>query len=168
MTDDVLRIRQPIGVTYTWSAGPGSAAYLRGLTEGKLIAGRCPTCNQVYFPPRNGICPRDGVLLTDDVEIGQAGTITTFCIVNVPFLGQSIEIPYVAASILLDGADLAVQHLIQGCPVDEVHIGMRVHAVWKPESEWQATLASIAHFEPETDPGTGGSDRIDAKATNRA
>ncbi len=148
MSDDVLRLRQPIEVTYTWSAGPGSSGHMQALSEGRLVGKRCPVCEQVYFPPRGGICPRDGVFLGDDVEVGQTGTITTFCIVNVPFLGQEIEIPYVAASIMLDGSDLAVQHLIQGCPADEVHVGMRVTAVWKPAEEWSTTLANITHFAP--------------------
>src|SRR3546814_7886149 len=45
-------------------------------------------------------------------------TVTTFCIVNVPFLGQKIEPPYVSAYILLDGADIALQHLILGIPAE--------------------------------------------------
>lgn len=154
----MMRVRYPVGVTYTWSAGPSSSAYLQGLKEGRLVGARCPVCELVYFPPRNGICPKDAALLGESVEVGQQGSITTFCIVNVPFLGQQIEIPYVSASIMLDGSDLAVQHLIQGCPADQVRIGMRVEAVWKDESEWAPTLASIAHFEPVDDVSGGQED----------
>jgi hypothetical protein len=152
VSDDVLRVRLPISVTYTWSAGPGATSHLRGLTEGRLVGKRCPVCQLVYFPPRNGVCPRDGVALGDDVEVQQRGTITTFCIVNVPFLGQQVEIPYVAATILLDGADMGVQHLIQGCAADEVRMGMRVEAVWKDQSQWGPTLESIDHFRPTGEP----------------
>ena len=49
-----------------------------------------------------------GVLLGEPTSrSGRGGTITTFCIVNVPFLGQQITPPYVAATIVLDGADIA-------------------------------------------------------------
>jgi hypothetical protein len=92
------------------------------------------------------------VLLNEDVEVAPTGTITTFCVVNVPFLGQQIDIPYVAAHILLDGADLAVQHLIQECPAEDVHMGMRVEAVWAEPSEWGPSLASITHFRPNGEP----------------
>jgi uncharacterized OB-fold protein len=151
--EPVQRIRQPVGVSYVWSAGPGSASHLAALIEGRLIGKRCPVCELVYFPPRNGICPRDGVLLGDDVEVSPTGTVTTFCVVNVPFLGQKIEIPYVAATILLDGADIGMQHLIQECPADEVRMGMRVEAVWKPRDGWGPSLENISHFRP-----TGGPD----------
>lgn len=146
--EPVQRVRLPIDVSYHWSAGPGTASHLAGLLEGRLIGRRCPACALVYFPPRGGCCPRDGVLLGDDVEIADRGTITTFCIVNVPFLGQRIEIPYVAATILLDGADIGMSHLIQEIPADEVRIGMRVEAVWKPRDDWGPGLDNIEHFRP--------------------
>ena len=81
-----------------------------------------------------------------DDELPSTGTITTFCVVNVPFLGQAITPPYVAASILLDGADLAFQHLIQEIPAGDVRMGMRVEAVWKPADEWGPTLENIRYF----------------------
>jgi uncharacterized protein len=153
MSDDVLRVRTPIGVDYGWTAGRRSTAYLQGLLDGKLLGKRCPSCTKVYFPPRNGTCPMCGVLLgDDDVEVGPAGTITTFCVVNVPFLGQKIVPPYVAATILLDGADIGVQHLILGIDADKVRMGMRVEAVWKDPSEWGPSLENIDHFRPTGEP----------------
>jgi uncharacterized OB-fold protein len=150
--EPVQRVRIPLGVTYRWSAGPGSSSHLAALLDGRLLGRRCPTCGLVYFPPRNGICPRDGVLLADDLEVSPTGTVTTFCIVNVPFLGQKIEIPYVAATILLDGSDIGMGHLIQECPADEVRMGMRVEAVWRPRDEWGPSLENIAHFRPSGEP----------------
>ena len=51
---------------------------------------------------------------------------------NVPFAGQSIEIPYTCAMILLDGADISFMGLIQEIPAEDVHMGLRVEAVWAP------------------------------------
>jgi uncharacterized OB-fold protein len=150
--EPVLRSRLPIGITYSWSAGPGAATHIAGLLEGRLIGRRCNVCNDVYFPPRGGSCPRCGVLLGEDVDIADRGTVTTFCVVNVPFLGQQVEIPYVAATILLDGADVGMSHLIQECPADQVRLGMRVEAVWKPREAWGPGLDNILHFRPTGEP----------------
>ena len=150
--DGIVRLRQPIAVQYTWSAGPNATSHLLGLIEGRLIGKRCPSCKLVYFPPRNGVCPKCAEILAEDVEVGPKGTITTFCDVNVPFLGQKVKIPYVAAQILLDGADISMQHLIQECEAHDVRIGMRVEPVWKDRSEWGPTLESIAHFRPTGEP----------------
>ena len=80
------------------------------------------------------------------------GTVTTFSIVNVPFLGQRITPPYVSAYILLDGADIAFLHMILDIPAEEVRMGMRVKAVWKPRDEWGTTIENISHFSPTGEP----------------
>ena len=63
-----------------------------------------------------------------------------------------IELPYCAAQILLDGADVPFFGLIQECPWEDVRMGMRVEAVWKPESEWQPTAENLRHFKPSGEP----------------
>lgn len=147
-----LRVRMPIGIDYKWCAGSSSTDYLTGLKEGRLFGRRCPVCELVYFPPRNGVCARDGVMLGESVEVGPKGTITTFCIVNVPFLGQTIKLPYVAATIILDGADLGFSHLLQECEATDVRMGMRVEPVWRDKSDWDYSLENISHFKPTGEP----------------
>ena len=80
--------------------------------------------------PSRGSCPTDGVPTDEIVELPNTGTVTTYCVVNVPFAGQSIEIPYICGQILLDGANLSFMGLIQEIPIDEIRMGMRVEAVW--------------------------------------
>jgi len=105
----------------------------------------------VYIPPR-GTCPADGVPTHDEVELPDSGTVTSFCIVNVGYPGQralGFTPPYVAAAVLLDGADIAFQHLILGCDPGDVRMGMRVRAVW---SESGSESGSISHFAPTGEP----------------
>ena len=141
----------PVSLDYLYAASPEESAFYRGLNEGRILGQRCPTCQKVYVPPRSA-CPADGTPTAEEVELSQTGTITTFCIVNVPFLGQKIIPPYVSAYVLLDGADIAVLHLILGVPASEVRMGMRVKAVWKPREEWGTTIENIRHFEPTGEP----------------
>ncbi len=151
--EDVTMITTPVHLSYQHSASPEESRYLRGLAEGKLLGQRCPACEKVYIPPR-GACPTDGVPTEEEVELPDHGIVTTFCIVNVPFLGQRIKPPYVAAYILLDGADIAFLHLVLGCAADEVRMGMRVEAAWKPRDAWGTTLENIDHFRPTGEPDT--------------
>jgi uncharacterized OB-fold protein len=150
-SDPVTGFVSPISLDYVYAASPEESAFFAALAEGRLIGQRCPVCHKVYVPPR-GACPVDGVPTTDEVELPSTGTITTFCIVNVPFLGQRITPPYVSAYVLLDGADIAIQHLILEVPADEVRMGMRVEAVWRPREEWGTTIENIAHFRPTGEP----------------
>jgi uncharacterized protein len=137
----------PVRLHYMHTASPGESSYLRGLAEHRLLGQRCGVCGQVYVPPR-GTCPADGVPTREEVELPETGTVTTFCIVNVGYPGQralGLTPPYVAAAVLLDGADIAFQHLILGCEPGEVRMGLRVRAVWDDSG-------SISHFAPAGEP----------------
>lgn len=150
-TAPVTGIVTPVSLDYTYAASPEESAFFRGLAEGRIVAQRCPQCQKVYVPPRPA-CPVDGVPTVEEIELSHTGTVTTFCIVNVPFLGQKIAPPYVSAYILLDGADIALQHLILDIPVEEIRMGLRVKAVWKPREEWGTTIENISHFAPADEP----------------
>jgi uncharacterized OB-fold protein len=134
----------PIRLHYEHTASPGESAYLRGLAEHRLLGQRCGVCGRVYVPPR-GTCPADGVPTREEVELPETGTVTTFCVVNVGYPGQRVTPPYVAAAVLLDGADIAFQHLVLGCEPGEVRMGLRVRAVW-------GDAGTISHFAPSGEP----------------
>jgi uncharacterized OB-fold protein len=134
----------PVRLHYMHTASPGESSYLRGLAEGRILGQRCNLCGHVYVPPR-GTCPADGVPTHEEVELPESGTVTTFCIVNVGYPGQRVTPPYVAAAVLLDGADIAFQHLVLGCDASEVRMGMRVRAVWGEQG-------TISHFAPAGEP----------------
>jgi uncharacterized OB-fold protein len=149
--DPVTGIVVPVELDYLYAASPEESLFYTSLSEGKLVGQRCPTCGKVYIPPRSA-CPADGTPTAEEIELPDVGTVTTFCVVNVPFLGQRITPPYVSAYVLLDGADIAFLHLILDIPADEVRMGMRVKAVWKPRDEWGTTIENISHFAPTDEP----------------
>jgi len=141
----------PVRLRYEHTASAAESAYLRGLADGRLTGRRCPACGKVYVPSR-GVCPADGVPADETVELPDSGTVTTFSIVNVGYPGQQVTPPYVAAAVLLDGADIAFQHLILGCPPSSVRLGLRVRAVWRPRAEWGTSAENISHFAPTGEP----------------
>jgi hypothetical protein len=147
----VAMVTTLVRLHYEHTASPGESEFLRGLADGRLLGQRCPACGKVYIPPR-AACPTDGVPTAGEVELPDTGTVTTFCVVNVPFRGQRVPTPYVAAAIVLDGADIPFQHLILGCEPGEVTMGMRVAAVWRPRDQWGTTVENIDHFRPTGEP----------------
>ena len=147
----VTTLATPIRLDFEFTPGIAQSKFLRGLERGQFLGQRCETCGKVYVPSR-GTCPTDGVATTEDVVLGNSGTVTTYCIVNVPFAGQSVEIPYICAQILLDGANLSFMGLLQEIPTDQIRMGMRVEAVWVDESELIPSLASVRYFRPNGEP----------------
>ena len=150
MSDPVVRIKAPVRIEYTVTAGHTLSRFLTGLVEGRLLGRRCPGCRKVYVPPR-GACPTCALPAGDEIAVADTGTVTTFCVVNVPFEGQTMKLPYVYAAILLDGADIPLLHLID-VPAGDARMGMRVRAEWVPPGERRPTLESITWFSPTAEP----------------
>jgi uncharacterized protein len=141
----------PSSIEIQHTASLPESAFLRGLEEGKLLGARTGKDGKVYFPPKEAD-PATGLELDNFVELPDKGTVTTFAIINIPFAGQRIKPPYVAAYVLLDGADIAFLHLIQEIDASEVRMGMRVQAVWKPREEWGLGIDNIEYFKPTGEP----------------
>src|SRR5262245_54598093 len=134
MSNDVRGIKAPVRLEYNVSAGNTLSRFLAGVIEGRLIGRRCPSCTKVYVPPK-GACPTCGVPCNDGLTVKDTAAVTTFCIVNVPFEGQAMKLPYTYGSILLDGADLPLLHLNTGLPAVQVRMGLRVKAESLPPEE---------------------------------
>ncbi len=149
--EPVSMIVTPIEVEIQHSASLPESAYLRALRDGKLLGARTGENGKVYFPAREAD-PATGKALDNFVELPDRGTVTTFAIINIPFAGQKIKPPYVAAYVLLDGADIPFLHLIQEIEVSEVRMGMRVEAVWKPAAERDYGIDNIEYFRPTGEP----------------
>ncbi|GHF58857.1 DNA-binding protein [Streptomyces mashuensis] len=143
--DPVTTLTAPARLDYTHTPGRAQSRHLTALARHELTGERCPACAKVLVPPR-GACPTCGVATTDVVPVGPRGTVTTFCIVNIKAKDLAIDVPYVYAHILLDGADLPLHGRIDGIPHDQVRMGLRVEAVWTPGTRHPA------HYRPTGEP----------------
>jgi uncharacterized OB-fold protein len=153
--DPVTMLVSPSSIEIQHTASLPESTFLRGLEEGKLIGAHAILENgekgKVYFPAREAD-PATGKQLTEFVELPDRGTVTTFAIINIPFAGQKIKPPYVAAYVLLDGADIPFLHLVTEIDAADVRMGMRVEAVWKPREEWGLGIDNIDYFRPTGEP----------------
>ncbi|WP_067813755.1 Zn-ribbon domain-containing OB-fold protein [Actinomadura kijaniata] len=147
---EVTMITAPTRLEYRLRSGRALDRFLEGVSQGKIIGHRCDVCGQVIVPMK-GLCPKDGVPTTQEVELPDTGTVTTFAVNNLPD-PRAPEVPFVSAYILLDGAGLTMLALVAGIPADQVRMGMRVKAKWRPREEWGKTMANIRWFEPLDEP----------------
>ena len=149
--DPVTMMVVPSSLSVQHSASRPESIFLRALKEGTLLGARSGENGKVYFPPREAD-PATGGELDHFVELPDKGTVTTFAIINIPFAGQKIKPPYVAAYILLDGADIPFLHLVTDIDAADVRMGMRVEAVWKPAEERDYGIDTIDYFRPSGEP----------------
>jgi uncharacterized OB-fold protein len=103
-----------------------STTFWNAAAEGKVLYQECPSCGHRQFYPRAmcTVCAAE----PEWKEASGLGTVHTFTIIRQnwapPF---SEELPYVVAMIELDEG-VRMMTNVTGCPVEDVHIGMRVEA----------------------------------------
>ena len=151
MGEPVKSIVTPIRLSYDFTPGVAAAKFLHGLANRKILGGACPECKAVIVPPR-GSCPQCAVATEEVVQVSDHGTIVTFSIVRVPSDNLDFELPYACISVLLDGAGLPFFHVVQGCDLDDVHMGMRVKAEWVEDDQLETSISSIKCFAPSGEP----------------
>ncbi|MEX1665526.1 Zn-ribbon domain-containing OB-fold protein [Zhongshania arctica] len=149
--EPIIGVESPSYLTYNFTAGKATSLYLRSMKEGKLVGQRCPKCRNVYIPPR-GSCAACGVPTEEQVTLSNKATVESFTIVYIPIPGNPIKPPYVIANLVLDGANLSFLHLLSECKNEDVRIGMRVEALWRPEEEWGFAMENIQYFKPIDEP----------------
>jgi uncharacterized OB-fold protein len=108
----------------------GVARYWREIpVRYNLIGKKCGVCGKVYFPPRN-ICPtcrRKSIGKMEDYKLSGKGTVETYTIIHTPPPEFDGKAPYAVAIIKMEeGCHLTAQ--IVDCPLDEIHVGMKVEA----------------------------------------
>ena len=102
---------------------PAAAAYQAALNSGRFMIQRCNDCQKHVFFPRE-ICPHcHGASLSWDDPKGTGTVYSTTTVRRKPDAGGD----YNVCLVDLD-ENVRMMSRVDGIPVDEVKIGMRVHA----------------------------------------
>jgi uncharacterized OB-fold protein len=146
MTDSSV-LSAPLVVEYpfTRTVGPVQSAFFTGLREGVVVGVRASD-GGVMCPPME-YDPFTSEPLTELVEVGTAGEVTSWAWVTEPRAGQPFDRPFAWALVKLDGADTGMLHAVDVDSPDAMSTGMRVQIRWAEEREGH--IADIACFEPE-------------------
>ncbi len=147
----ITGIEAPIYLQYKFTAGSAPARFLSQVKKGVLTGQRCPGCQNVYCPPR-GSCAACGLPTEEEVVLSDKATVQSFTIVAIPIPNNPIQPPYIIANLVPDGSNISFIHLMSECVNEEVHIGQRVQALWKPEEEWDYAMDNIRYFKPIDEP----------------
>jgi len=140
----VLSAPYVLEYTYRRSVGPVIGRFLGGLREGR-IEGVRTAAGRVLVPPTE-YDPESGEAVTDFVEVGTSGVVTTWAWVSEPRVGQPLDRPFAWALVKLDGADTALLHAVDAGSPAQMKTGMRVQVRWSEARV--GGIQDIACFEP--------------------
>ncbi len=141
------RLSAPIVLEYpfTRTTGPVIGAFMTGLRE-KIVLGIKRGDGTVLVPPTE-YDPVTSEALTEMVEVGQTGVVTTWTWVQDPRDQSPWNKPHALAMILLDDSDTPFLHAVLAESSDLMETGMRVRIKWKQETEGH--IQDIEGFVPE-------------------
>ena len=136
----------PIASRYT--VGIAGERFFREIKDHARILGtRCETCGLTYVPPTM-FCERCFARLDDWVEVASTGTVFTYTVLYLDLDEKRLEEPDILAYVKLDGSDGGLVHRLGEVSPDQVEIGMRVEAVWRPPEEREGAITDIKYFKP--------------------
>jgi uncharacterized OB-fold protein len=140
---------------YAWDTGIAIGTYLAALKEGYLLGSHCRTCRKTVVPPRT-VCEWCFHPMDSYVRLEDTGTVNTFSLCYVAWDVQRIQEPEIPAVIEIDGASPlhGIMHKLGEVQPEQVRIGMRVQAVWKPAEEREGAITDILYFKPLKEGGS--------------
>lgn len=136
-------------VQYSWSLGPAYSRFLQELKKGRIIGRTCKKCNRVIVPPRM-FCEYCYKPTDDWIYLKDTGTIETYSISYLDPNAKRIKDPILIGVISIDGASPqhGFMHYFNEMKSEEIYIGMKVKAMWKPENERTGSITDIKYFKP--------------------
>ncbi|MES0361151.1 MAG: Zn-ribbon domain-containing OB-fold protein [Anaerolineales bacterium] len=145
----VLSIHDEMPGGFAWDTGIAIGRYLAGLREGMILGSTCVHCRKTVVPPRT-VCEWCFRPMDDFVPLQDTGTVNTYSLCYVTWDVKRIKEPETPAVIDLDGASPlhGILHKLGDVDPQQIAIGMRVQAVWKPENEREGAITDILYFKP--------------------
>jgi uncharacterized OB-fold protein len=152
---NILHNHDELRGDFAWDTGIGIGKYLAALKNGIILGSLCATCNKIVVPPRT-VCEWCFHPMDEFVPLEDTGIVNTFSLCYVTWDVKRIDEPELPAVIQLDGASSldsgpimgGIMHMLGEVDLQDIHIGMRVKAVWKPAEERVGSITDIAYFKP--------------------
>ena len=145
----VLHLHDEMHAEYHWDTGIAIGAYLAAMKEGVILGATCRRCRKTVVPPRL-VCEWCYRPMEAYIPLQDSGTVNTFSLCYVTWNVQRIREPEIPAVIEIDGASPlhGIMHKLGEVAPEEVRIGMRVKAVWRPAGEREGAITDILYFKP--------------------
>jgi uncharacterized OB-fold protein len=145
----VLSVQDKMQADFAWDTGEAIRRYLAGLKNGLILGAHCSHCRKTVVPPRT-VCEWCFRPMEQYLPLSDTGIVNTFSLCYVTWDVQRIKEPEIPAVIEIDGASPlhGIMHKLGEVDPEQISIGMRVKAVWKPADQREGSITDIQYFKP--------------------
>jgi uncharacterized OB-fold protein len=147
VSEEILVGERDFDSIFTYTAGITRSKFLTEIRDNRTFVGtKCDSCNIVWVPARS-TCAKCFGSLKEFVKVGDAGTVTSYTIVNNEEACYVMKPPFVLGIIQLDGASTGLVHFIGEIRPEDMRVGMRVRAVFNEDR--RGSVLDVKYFKPE-------------------
>jgi uncharacterized OB-fold protein len=134
---------------YIYTLGIACEKFFIEIKEnGRILGAKCKHCSYVFVPPKL-FCEKCFAKLTEWVDVGTQGVVYTFTVAHIDINGAELKEPVIYALIIFDGAEGGLVHKVGDIKPNQVKIGMKVEAVFKPQPDRTGNINDIQFFKPK-------------------
>jgi uncharacterized OB-fold protein len=146
-TNNCFVLEGKMALPNQYFAGRLGSQFIIALRDKKKITGvRCKKCNITFIPPRE-YCEHCWTKIAENrVDLGNEGELVNYTVVRYNDRHLPGKAPYILGQIRLTGADTPLTHIVTGVDPKDVHVGMKVKAVFAERTT--NTIMDLDHFEP--------------------
>jgi acetyl-CoA C-acetyltransferase len=144
---DATTVDFAVDARYGWDTGEAIGHFLQELHDKNIEGRKCEQCGRILLPPRM-FCERCFRETDEWIGILDHGVVNTFSICHIRWDMQPLDPPEIPAVIEFPGTSGGFLHKLGDVDPADVHIGMRVEAVWRSESDRRGSILDIAYFRP--------------------
>lgn len=130
---------------YRRSVGPILGRFFTELRDRRIVGTRT-AAGRVLVPPAE-YDPETGDAVSDFVEVGPGGVVTSWSWISAPLDKHPLQQPFAYALIQLDGADTGLLHAVDTGEERAMETGMRVKPRWRAQTRGE--ILDIECFEPD-------------------
>lgn len=135
-------------VWHRYTYGIAGERFFRAMKEeARLLASVCPQCHRAFLPP-SLYCEDCFAEMSEYRPVEAVGTVQSFTVLHESLEEMPLPEPVLIAFVGFEGIVGGWLAPLRGLALDQVQIGMRVKAVWKPADQRQGQVGDLAYFEP--------------------
>ncbi len=144
---EALTFSAPHAIEYDYrrSVGPILGRFFTELRDRRIVGTRT-AAGRVLVPPAE-YDPETGDAVSDFVEVGPGGVVTSWSWISAPLDKHPLQQPFAYALIQLDGADTGLLHAVDTGEERAMETGMRVKPRWRAQTRGE--ILDIECFEPD-------------------
>jgi len=146
-TGRIIAWKDGIPLHYEYTAGTAGEAFLRALTEGRIVASKCGTCGEVRLPPRT-YCLQCYGRTRVDIELLHSGRIAALSTAHFGSGGAKVAVRSrrTFGFVTFEGTSGGLVHRILHEGRSDPKVGDPVRPLFAPAEERKGSILDLEGF----------------------